>query len=454
MRLLVTAVLLAVCWASAAAAKGNDATIERAKKLRKAGKALFDADDLDGAEKKFLEAIKLFPAYPVVHNELGVIAFRRKDYQKAEQYFLASLKYKKQNPSAWRNLAETYRRRKRHAQALDAFKRYLALKPADADGWWGLAKSAEQLKSHAAAIQAYQRYVDTEKRENQQKYVKRARARIVALQKQLKPKIVARKTPRKTPPRPKKKRVAKRISKPTVVQSPALTTGNLSAREALLLQAGDRLFAKGRYDEARQAYARVTKQYSSSTNALYRLGVSLAVLKRYDEAIATWYRALELRPGDRLVLDSITRAKIKQAWLKKQRPRPRFSRLLYQTTLVAIRKDVVTHQIAMAQLRVARLMRVSRRDARLFWLHGETALLLGEFDLAVRDFNMARALRPLWEFPSYALGELHLRKGDKQLALRFVKKYSASSTLKNLIERRHRALIKELTNKTTPAPEP
>ncbi|MCA9524475.1 MAG: tetratricopeptide repeat protein [Myxococcales bacterium] len=427
--------------------------IARAKELRQQAKVLLKAGKLAEAESKLKEAIKAWPAYPVVYNELGVIAFQRKDYNAAVRYFQQAATYQKDNSSAWRNLGVALQRLKRYAEAVAAFKRYVALKPSDPDGWWAYARAAELGGDVPVALAGYRRYLELETRSDQAKYRQIAKRRLAKLE----AKAPKRPTVAKKPKRPtvvKTTTTAPRPKRPPTTTPPPVVTSFDSpgtSNVAPELREADALFRARRYREARARYEQHLARSPKNANALYRLGVVRAVLGDLKGAIATWYRLLELRPRNRVVRRSITQAQIRLAW-QAAKTRGRMSRRQsYRESLRDVRRYGLAGRPGDAELALSALIAMQTRNPRFYWLRGEMRLQLGLFQKAERDFHLARALRPLWEFPAYALAELHLRLGDNESALRYLRIHRPSANnLEGLIVKRQNEYDRELIEKTTP----
>jgi tetratricopeptide (TPR) repeat protein len=156
----------------------------RAAQLREQGlKAVADGRE-DDALRAFGLAVEADPKEEISHHEIGKIFFRRGQTQEAIAHFRAAVKLQPKDMSAWYDLAYAQRSVQAHPEAADAYRHYVALSPEDPDGYYGLAESLRQSNHPGEAIAAYQEYLGKEKRESEQKWVQRAKERIVELQPQ------------------------------------------------------------------------------------------------------------------------------------------------------------------------------------------------------------------------------------------------------------------------------
>ena len=69
------------------------------------GAALYQAGDLENAEKELVAAEKIYNGYPKGLNNLGLVYWKKGEKEKAKEYFLKALDFKFPYPGAYENLA-------------------------------------------------------------------------------------------------------------------------------------------------------------------------------------------------------------------------------------------------------------------------------------------------------------------------------------------------------------
>jgi len=83
----------------------------------------------DDARREFKHAIRLNPAYPEPHNNLGVIEYRHKNYSKAVKYYKQAIKMRDGSASFHSNLGTAYFGKKDYDLAQSEYARALELDP-------------------------------------------------------------------------------------------------------------------------------------------------------------------------------------------------------------------------------------------------------------------------------------------------------------------------------------
>jgi len=117
----------------------GDAQVQQAGKLNTEGWELWKKRDLDAAEEKFAEAVKIDPTFSAAWNGLGWSRFNNGKYDTAETAFLKAVQTDDSNAAALNGLGQLYYQQNK----LDKAKEYLTKAAPNAPAaWWGLAKLA------------------------------------------------------------------------------------------------------------------------------------------------------------------------------------------------------------------------------------------------------------------------------------------------------------------------
>jgi tetratricopeptide (TPR) repeat protein len=109
---------------------------KNAQALNKIGIAYYNLNDLNMAKRYYERSIKADKTIPEVHNNLGVVWYRKKNYKRAVNNYLAALKLYDQSPgehpglaAVYSNLGYAYFGYKKYDEALTSFQQALALDP-------------------------------------------------------------------------------------------------------------------------------------------------------------------------------------------------------------------------------------------------------------------------------------------------------------------------------------
>lgn len=161
----------------AAAPAGPDAATlkKQADDLRNAGK-------FDEAIATYKQALALDDKSADLHNDLGNAFFALKRYNDAVDSFKAAVARDPGFAIGWYNLANALRKGDRRQEAIDAYKRYMAIMPNDPDPWFGMAQTLKGMGDAPGAVAAFKKYLEMESRPEQQKWVEKARAELMALE--------------------------------------------------------------------------------------------------------------------------------------------------------------------------------------------------------------------------------------------------------------------------------
>jgi tetratricopeptide (TPR) repeat protein len=103
---------------------------KNARGLMNYGLALMAKGDYKGAEDYFTRAIKLWPYYPYLHINMGILKNAIGNTNEAEQYFKNAITYRADLPESYYYYADFLYKQKRVAEAINNIQKALQLSPA------------------------------------------------------------------------------------------------------------------------------------------------------------------------------------------------------------------------------------------------------------------------------------------------------------------------------------
>lgn len=95
----------------------------------KIGIAYHQMLQLDAAQKRYQQAVRINSKYPEAINNLGTIFYAKKQYGKAAKYYKRALKLSPDSASIYSNLGTAYFARKKYKEALEAYDTALRIDP-------------------------------------------------------------------------------------------------------------------------------------------------------------------------------------------------------------------------------------------------------------------------------------------------------------------------------------
>ncbi len=346
----------------------------QARAARERGRTLAAQGQTVAALAAYRQALLAWPAYPVVHNEIGAILFARGDVAEAIASFRKATELDPQLTAAWANLAEAERRQGDVVHAAEHFQRALALAPDDGVLYYGLAAAYLDAKDEAKALWAIERFLERAPSHDSPR-AKAALARQRALTaKGVKPAPVA------LTPTDEGQEEAGALPKEPPPPLPPVTP-RPGEPPALAPHMGDRYFAAQRYVEALEAYRKDLAEHPRDVELLYRIGATHAVMGATRAAARWWRLALAVDPGRALIARHLgllaLREQAHEAPAKPGDP------------VAAARGDLLSGRPAQA---AARLRGVQGAEAA--YLRAEAALGLGEYEVARGIFQALTKAHP------------------------------------------------------------
>lgn len=119
--------------------------------LIKEGQELLNKDQLEGAEKKFLSAIKIDPVSARAYHFLGMIYLRQKLYKGAIATLEKAVKLDPLNDVAFNNLGSAYLNIKNYEKAAESFEKSVSLNDKIAHRYLNLGIAYNHLKNYEKA---------------------------------------------------------------------------------------------------------------------------------------------------------------------------------------------------------------------------------------------------------------------------------------------------------------
>jgi tetratricopeptide (TPR) repeat protein len=350
-------------------ARSDDTTERqvRAKRLVERARSQLERNLVDLAIDTYARALEEYPAYPLVHNEIGSIYTKQGDLARARASFEKAVALDPGFAVAWSNLGEVLRRLKLKEDAIAAFGKAIAADPKDAPSYYALAALWKAQKKDAEALWAIEQYLKSAA-DPQSKQVKQAQSVAAHLVGQgIKPLGPAGTPPLETPLEPV-------VAAVEPGEDGALT---LEPGEpgSLASHAGDIEFAERHYLEALEKYHGLLGKHPDDLTLLYKLGATHGVLGQYREAIRVWRRAALLAPAREIFRQQIGLAAIqlhKRGHLRLEVPSQ-------DASIEAGRKALLAGQPAQALEALRGL-----EDPEAGYLRGEALLRLGLY-MEARD---------------------------------------------------------------------
>lgn len=377
----------------------------RAIGLRVHAQELARAGSTDAAIAALVEAISVWPAYPLALNELGVIYAQRRELARAEVLFQEALSHDPAFLDARANLAEVQRRLGRFEPAVASYRLVLEARPADADALYGLAASLARLERRPQARWAMERYLEVAGES--------AAARVAEVRGQLEgledvdaepPWELVAAAEEPTEPPPDVEEPGEAAAEPPPIAVAPGEPGPLPRH------AGDAHYRARRYQAAVTAYDEALAERPDDVVLLYKAGAAFAAMNDLRAALRYWRRALALEPDRELLVRHVGLAVMKLGSVGRPRP-PAFS-----DPLEAARIALIEGEPALA---LTYLADVDGDEATQ--LSGEARLLLGDHTGARRAFEALLAAKGDDRDATGGLAEALAREGAEtpaQVAMR------------------------------------
>jgi tetratricopeptide (TPR) repeat protein len=290
---LRTALVLSICispalWAAPAWGQRG----LKARQLLGDGHTAKKNKQFDQAIEAYRMALDAEPALSEASDSLGRLLLKKKRYEDAAAVFTAAVVANPNYHKGFYRLGYALRKGGQLDDAAGAYEQYVKLRPHDPDGYYGLAETYSSLDEKELAVGAYIKYVKLERRPKEQKWVAKAKKKIVALGGKVPADDLAlddaAPAGTKAPAKKKITKKTKKAKKPAPVVKQTASGG---------VKRGDQAFSVGDYGTAIAAYRGAVKKSGADTEARYKLAVALVVRQELAEAEEQLLALTEADPG-------------------------------------------------------------------------------------------------------------------------------------------------------------
>jgi tetratricopeptide (TPR) repeat protein len=373
---------------------------ERARGYKKDGDDLSEKQRYALAAEAYRKATLLDAAYLDAWDSLGNTYVAQEEYARAIDAYKSALVADTNYVLGYYNLAYCHRALGQFSNALIAYRTFLLKVPNDPDALFGLAASMAAVNDNASAIETYEKYLVAETRADTSEFVQTAKTEIARL----------------------KVGGAVAAVKPSVTtldlpsELPALT-GPLPENAQEAISQGDAYFSKKAFESALRLYKQAVALSGGNLEAHYKLGVTLALLKSYPDAIAHLSRALEGDPTNAEIRARLDRVRAMAASesmnaLAEGETLPFAPGEEARVEADALMKEG-RYVLALSNYETA--ISYDAKDAAAHQGRGDALLSLGRVEEAKEEYLYSMSLTPKEAKPYRALGDLHrLRSETKQ----------------------------------------
>jgi tetratricopeptide (TPR) repeat protein len=373
---------------------------ERARGYKKDGDDLSEKQKYALAAEAYRKATLLDAAYLDAWDSLGNTYVAQEEYARAIDAYKGALVADPDYVLGYYNLAYCHRALGQFSNALIAYRTFLLKVPNDPDALFGLAASMAAVNDNASAIETYEKYIITETRPDTSAFVQTAKAEIARLKAggvvaTVKPSVTALDLPS---------------------ELPALT-GPLPENAQEAISQGDAYFSKKAFESALRLYKQAVALSGGNLEAHYKLGVTLALLKSYPDAIIHLSRTLEGDPTNAEIRARLDRVRAMAAAesinaLAEGETLPFAPGEEARVEADALMKEG-RYVLALSNYETA--ISYDAKDAAAHQGRGDALLSLGRVEEAKEEYLYSMSLTPKEAKPYRALGDLHrLRSETKQ----------------------------------------
>jgi tetratricopeptide (TPR) repeat protein len=121
---------------------------------------LYTKNDLDGAQKGFVQVLSLHPNHVDANNKLGLIYLKKNIPHKAEVVFKHLIDLEARNPIYFSNLALAYYNQNQLNEAKICYEKAIQLEPRKVSRYINLGQVCVDMKDFRSAIKAYSRSIE------------------------------------------------------------------------------------------------------------------------------------------------------------------------------------------------------------------------------------------------------------------------------------------------------
>jgi tetratricopeptide (TPR) repeat protein len=444
------------------------------------------------------KAFESDPSNVAAAEEYGRSLFEKSKFREAADLFqkVAS----RNEPAAYWNLGHSLRKLHDYQGAADAYFNYVKLNPDDPDGIYSLAECYRKLGRNEDAATAYDLYLQRETRPEEQAWVEKAKKKLGDIKAAEAAKLQTQNTittgspmgggmvimlPGATPaptdpyagaaPTPIVTTPVVTTPDPTpvvVAPTPVVVTPTPEtvppapimtglprdpAAAVAKVKDGDRYFQQKQFGEALGAYQEAIKLDDQNTGALLKIGLVFANQNRFQDAIDTWEKVLQIDPSNKYAPTYIAKAKPRletAATPIETTSQPVQATVPLSTPTVTVEtpapvaapKVVTAEDEAAAKeayRRAAQLMREQRfaesaaeasaaleknpNYVNAYVARAGANYSLKNYPAAIADYFKALTINPDMATPLYGLARVYEKQGDTANACANYRKYAASN---------------------------
>lgn len=451
-----------------------------AETLKMQGDEAYKAKEYDKAIEFYKASLKLNSKNWQVHEALGNAYFKAKMYTEAAASYAEALGYNPQLLSAYYNIGFSYLKAGLYNEAIKYLEKYVSVKPDDPDGFYRLAESYYSVAEKDNAIKYYEKFLSMATKDVSQKKIDDAKAKLSELKGSSSPTpVVVAPTPSipsstaqptVTPSSPSSSSsvsptpVVSNTPLPSIGTGPQSPISTSSPKEALasgtqsstptaspdtmmksslandpaieIIKEADGHLANGNYRLAISTYRDALIKNPNSIQAHYNLGIALAKIERYEQAIAEWEKVLQLDPTNVGAQENINRARAKMAGstasVEKSGPTnsSQLSQPPQQPTqkvspiddlLAKAKKANNTGDYATAIKYIEELMTIRKDVAEAYVVKGDALLGMAKYLEAINEYKKALALNPQLADPLFGIAEAYRLLAKTDMAIQYYK---------------------------------
>jgi protein O-GlcNAc transferase len=228
----------------------------------------------EDAEKFIKKAIRLNPAVPVFHNNLGNILFEQKKNRPALDAFLKTVELKPDYAEAHYNIALTYMACKEYDRATNSFQRAIELKPNFGVAHCGKGNALMKMDLLQEAIDSFNKALEINP---------------ANLETCVNLSIALKST--------NDNKTAKTVLKKGLCHLPD--------NPEILLNIGNLYQGEGQPDKAVECFQRALKTKPDDSKILYNLGTTFMKSKQHQKALSCFEKVLKISPKDPRTLNNV-----------------------------------------------------------------------------------------------------------------------------------------------------
>ncbi|MCX7944160.1 MAG: tetratricopeptide repeat protein [Deltaproteobacteria bacterium] len=443
-----------------------------AESLKAQGDEAYKAKEYDKAIEFYKASLKINGRNWQVHEALGNAYFKAKRYTEAAASYAEALGYNPQLISAYYNIGYSYMKAGLFNEAIKYLEKYTNLKADDPDGFYRLAESYYSVGEKENAIKNYEKFLSMVNKDVSQKKIDDAKLKLSELKgqttnfatvptpisvspisgQQATGSVVSQVTPSISTLPSQNLESSKGISQqqstnpdpstqaqgnPTSINVDAMMKTSLANDPAIeIIREADGHLANGNYRLAISTYRDALIKNPNSIQARYNLGIALAKVERYEQAIAEWEKVLQLDPSNVGAQENINRARAKMAGLTttsaqarppspQQQSQPvqnQQSQLSPIEDLLAKANKANSSGDYVAAIKYIDELLTMRKDvAEAYVVKGDALLGMAKYLEAINEYKKALALNPQLANPLFGMAESYRLLAKTDMAIQYYK---------------------------------